>query len=188
MLNPKKSWLSREIVFFILLTGAGAGYLTLAHDSRIVGSLTVMIGVLTLVSIDRVYGTLPLIGQRGLHSAGAVLTGVLFTGVLLASPTVAALTGVGKLFLYLQRKVGCKKARKPTRPGISSFRILFGFLVPVVVWALFGEDALVVVIAAVLLGEFADRLEFYLELEVVTPERQMAIDLQKAILVRRAST
>jgi DMSO reductase iron-sulfur subunit len=188
VLNPKQSWLSREILFFALLVGAGAGYLTLAPGSRIAGSLAVTIGALTLISIDRVYGTLPLIGPRGLHSARTVLTGVLFAGVLLANPMVAALTGVGKLFLYLQRKVGFKKMGKPTRLGFSSLRILSGFIVPGVVWALSGSDALLFVIVAVSLGELVDRLEFYLELEVVTPGRQMVIDLQKAILVSRPST
>jgi hypothetical protein len=46
----------------------------------------------------------------------------------------------------------------------------------------------VLVIAAVLLGELVDRFEFYLELDVVTPERQMTLDLHQAISVRQPST
>jgi hypothetical protein len=35
-------------------------------------------------------------------------------------------------------------------------------------------------IFAVLFGELVDRLEFYAELDLVTPEKQMTIDLLKA--------
>lgn len=188
VLNPKQSWLSREILFFALMVGSGTGYLALVPNSRFAGALAVAFGLLTLASIDRVYATLPLIGRRGFHSAGAVLTGLLLASVFLALPMVAALTGAGKLFLYLQRKIEFKGTGKPTRLGVSSVRILFGLLVPAFVWTLLGGEPHVLVIAAVLLGELVDRFEFYLELEVVTPERQMTIDLRKAIAVRQPST
>ena len=188
VLNPAQSWLSREIVFFTLLVGVGTIYLAIAPASPVGGALAVAIGFLTLVSIDRVYGTLPQIGRHSFHSAGAVLTGLFLSGVLLAIPLVATLTGVGKLFLYIRRKVEFKKTGSPARPGFSVARVLFGFVVPGVVWAQLGADAFPIVVAGVLLGELVDRLEFYLELDVITPEKQMTVDLRDAIAAKRSST
>jgi hypothetical protein len=135
------------------------------------------------VSIDRVYGTLPLIDRRGSHSAGSFLTGLLLTTVFLRTPLLAGIVGGAKLFLYVQRKAGFHKTGRPVRTELSVVRMLFGFLIPGVLWSLTGSGTQLFVIATVLLGELVDRLEFYLELEVVTPERQIAIDLRKAISV-----
>ena len=188
ILNPAQSWLSREIVLFTLLAIAGTAYLALAPTSQIAGASAVSIGILTLASIDRVYATLPLVGRHRFHSAGTAITGLFLAAVLLASPLVATLTGAVKLLLYLRRKVEYRAAGKPTRIGLSLFRILFGFAVPGVFWASLVGNGVPVVIAAVMLGELIDRLEFYLELEVVTPAGQMAIDLRKTFAASRPST
>jgi Fe-S-cluster-containing dehydrogenase component/DMSO reductase anchor subunit len=188
ILNPAQSWLSREIVLFTLLAGAGTAYLVLAPTSQIAGAFAVAIGILTLASIDRVYASLPLVGRHRFHSAGTAITGLFLAAVLLANPVVTTLTGVGKLILYLRRKVEYKATGKPVRAGLSLIRILFGFAVPPVVWMVLGDNGLAIVIAAVMLGELIDRLEFYLELEVVTPAGQMAIDLRKTFAASRPST
>ena len=188
ILNPAQSWLSREIVLFTLLAGAGTAYLVLAPTNQIAGALAVAIGILTLASIDRVYASLPLVDQHRFHSAGTAITGIFLAGVFLASPLVATLTGAVKLSLYLKRKVEYKAAGRPTRIGLSLVRILCGFAVPGVVWALLSGNSIPIVIAAVMLGELVDRLEFYLELEVVTPAGQMAIDLRKMFAASRPST
>jgi DMSO reductase anchor subunit len=187
ILNPAQSWLSREIILFTLLASAGTAYLVLAPTNQIAGASAVALGILTLASIDRVYASLPLVGRHRFHSAGTAITGLFLAAVLLASPLVATLTGAVKLILYLRRKVEYKAAGKPTRIGLSLVRILFGFAVPGAAWMLSGGNGLAVVIAAVMLGELVDRLEFYLELEVVTPAGQMTIDLRKTFAARRPS-
>jgi hypothetical protein len=54
-------------------------------------------------------------------------------------------------------------------------------------WGLVGHDAFGLVFVAVLAGELADRLEFYLELDPTTPESQMRADLRKALPVKGCS-
>ena len=181
VLNPARSWLSREILCFILLVGFGAWHFAIAPGNRILAAFVVAIGALTLVSIDKVYDTLQVVGGRRFHSAGTVLTGVFLTGVLLNSPPIAAAAGGGKLLLYAHRKVRFFKAGMSVRLVFSSFRFAFGFLVPGTVWALAGEGTQPFVIASVMFGELVDRFEFYLELDLVTPERQITIDLQKEL-------
>jgi DMSO reductase anchor subunit len=181
VLNPTSSWLSREVLLFAATIGIGAGYLALAPDDGALGALTLAIGFATLISIDQVYATLPQIDKPTYHSAGAVLTGLFLVGVFSANPLVAGFVGTGKLLLYLRRKVGFHNMDKPVRPGLSALRTASGFLVPLVVWPTMGDHAATYVTAAVLLGELVDRLEFYAELDLLTPERQMTIDLQAAI-------
>ena len=166
---------------FGVLAGLGAVYLGLAPNNRLVGWLALAIGFATLISVDRVYATLPLIDARRYHSASALLTGLFLIGVLSANPLVAGSFGVGKLALYVHRKVEFMKLGKPVRPLLSGVRLAVGFVAPSVFWAFQGYEANVVMLGMVLFGELIDRLEFYVELDIVTPEKQMKLDLQKAI-------
>ena len=181
LMNPITSWLSREVLLFGALVACGVTYISLVPNNKVAGWLALAIGFTTLISIDRVYATLPQLDGRRHHSADSVVTGLLLLGVFSANPLVAAFLGVGKLLLYLQRKIDFWRSGKSVRVALSALRIVGGLLLPAVVWSLSGGELRVAVIVAVLFGELIDRLEFYAELDLVTPERQMQIDLKKAI-------
>jgi len=218
ILNVAHSWLSREIMSFSLFLGLGTAYLVVAagvfpgalvpaeivaRGTRVaeafpvlgtLGWLALACGLLTLISIDRVYDfairPVPMLP----HSAGALLSGVFFAGILMANPLLAGGAGALKLCLYVARKVaiarkiparsGAGQAAGATGPavrlGVSALRVGIGLLLPAVAWVLAPGSALapVIVICTALLGELIDRAEFYDELEIMTPARQMAADLR----------
>jgi DMSO reductase anchor subunit len=181
ILHLRSSWLSREISLFSVLAVVGAGYLALSPGSGPVGWLALAAGFATLMSIDRVYAILPLFDGRKYHSASALLTGLFLVGVFSANPLVAGSVGAGKLILYVQRKIGFQRKGKPARLRLSGLRIAVGLLVPVIAWAVNGGEVNLLVVVAVLFGEMIDRMEFYAELDIVTPEKQMTLDLHEAI-------
>jgi DMSO reductase iron-sulfur subunit len=181
VLNPMRSWLSREILLFGALTGVGAVYLGFAPGSRAIGALVFTVGLATLLSIDGVYAVLPTVARKHYHSSGAVLTWVFLAGVFTASPLVAGVAGASKLLLYLCRKIQFYRTGRPGRQAASLVRVTFGFLLPLCAWWALGRGGLPYVLVGVLLGELIDRLEFYAELDLLSPERQMGIDLRRAI-------
>lgn len=181
ILHLRSSWLSREVSLFGVLAVVGAGYLALGPGNGPIGWLALAAGFATLMSIDRVYAILPLLDGRRYHSASALLTGLFLVGVFSANPLVAGSVGAGKLLLYVQRKFEFQRKGKPARVRLSALRIAVGLLVPIIALALNGGEANLFVVVAVLFGELIDRLEFYAELDVVTPEKQMTVDLHEAI-------
>lgn len=180
--NFGRSWLSREIALFCIFIGTGIGYLSWVPSNRIAWNVATLLGVGTLFSIERVYSALPAPRKRGLHSASTLLTAALLAGVFLTNPYVAALGGGTKLLLYVRRKWISHREARPTRILLSTFRTVVGFLAPTLIWSLAGTEGIAYVVAAVLIGEFVDRCEFYMELEIVTPSRQMHTDLQTRLL------
>ena len=64
---------------------------------------------------------------------------------------------------------------------LSIFRLGFGLIIPGILWISEPVNFLFYGILFVLAGEIIDRCEFYLELDILTPEKQMAIDLNKQL-------
>ena len=221
ILNVAHSWLSREILGFTLFVGMGTLYLagTAGLIAEVVatgnvatgdaaagasGWIALAFGLLTLISIDRVYD-FAIRPAPGLpHSAGALLTGLFFAAILAANPLLAGGAGALKLILYVARKVViARQVQAMRRPGqavgaarssggmtgpvarqvIGALRIWIGLLLPAAIWALAPASARtsVMVFSAALLGELIDRAEFYDELEILTPARQMADDLRRRL-------
>jgi len=87
------------------------------------------------------------------------------------------------LVLYLYRKMLFKQAKKKTRPLVTLLRIGFGFLVPLILLLLSSDSEQIFdyygyVIGSVIIGEVIDRTEYYKELDIVTPRKQMLMDLE----------
>lgn len=196
-LGWRTSWLSREILFFNAF--AVAGTLSLAGVLPRVGGLAAAaLGFLTLFAMDRVYHVTRTPGI-GHHSARTLLTGLLAAGVVAGSPPVWIPVLVLKLVLYGARKHRFAEAGRPWRGRLSAVRVgsalagasLLAAGTPVssvllgpagAAGILTGSAPLTVVLGAVLLGlgEVIDRGEFYAELEVPTPARQVRTDLVAA--------
>lgn len=177
VLNLRSSWLSREVAFFSLFVVLGTVYLGLSRDPEWIGAAAALSGLAALVSMDMVY-KFAIKPVQAPHSSGVVLTGLFLTGVLAANPWVVGAAGVVKLSLYLWRKTAAAKNGTPIRPVVTAVRIVLGFGIPLTLAATGVYD---LAVGSVLAGELIDRMEYYAELEIMTPARQMAVDLSKRV-------
>jgi len=177
VLNLRSSWLSREAALFSLFVVLGTVYLGLPRDPAWIGAAATLSGLAALVSMDMVY-KFAIKPMTAPHSAGVLLTGLFLTGVLAANPWLAGIAGVVKLSLYLWRKMAAAKNGTPIHPVATALRIVLGFGIPL---TLAPAGVYTVSLCSVLAGELIDRIEYYAELEIMTPERQMAIDLARRV-------
>jgi DMSO reductase anchor subunit/ferredoxin len=183
VLGVRTSWLSREVAGFAAFVALGTVSLAVPPSPPVLDAATLAAGVATLAAIDRVYrvhGIAVTSPGWSLHSASALLTGILLAGMFARSVPVAAAVGAVKVLLYVGRKVSRYGQDRPLRPVVSAMRLGLGFVLPGTLW-LSGEAALYwLAVVSVLAGEAVDRGEFYDELEVATPARQMELDLLAA--------
>ncbi len=177
LLNLRASWLSREIFFFL-------SFLALAALGNLESSLqgpagwgAVLAGFAALYSIDRVYDPALKPLSTYLHSAGAVLTGVFFLGIFLGDPLLTISSGSLKLVLYLLRKIRLRRALSPT----TYARIAAGFALPAALWLV--SPVLCALLVAG--GELIDRMEYYRELEIPSPRREIKQRLDKFLIQLR---
>ena len=167
ILNWRNSWLSREIILVSLFLGLSSGWLFFGVAGEAGRWAAMAAGVAALYAIDRVYHVT---GTRGLglHSAGTLLTGLLFVGLFAREPvTIGVALGL-KLLLYLLRKRRFAAERRPVRPALSLLRVTVGIALPAILWVVNAPTLWPVIIAAALAGEVIDRCEFYMELDVPT--------------------
>jgi len=132
----------------------------------------VLAGFASLYCIDRVYEAVSRSLRSRLHSARSLLTGLFLFGIITLHPVVAGMTGLGKLILYAYRQPW---AMSKGRLLASFFRLGVGFVIPLAVWRVYPG----LVLPAVLAGELIDRCEYYLDLDIRTPQRQIATDLRR---------
>jgi Fe-S-cluster-containing dehydrogenase component/DMSO reductase anchor subunit len=183
--NVKGSWLSREILFFLLFLGCSGLYLLLSPDMKILGIVSVIIGFLSLIFIDRIYQVAMHAGSLNFHSAHTFLNGLYVTGFLTGFLPIFGLSGLLKLSLYSQRKVLFLRKGLPVRPVLSFFRIGLGFIIPLVLLMVStGENPhfFWIILSSIIGGELVDRSEYYGELDIITPEKQILIDLRSMLL------
>lgn len=185
--NWRRSWLSREVLLFPSFAVLSLIHLQTGRDGALIGWLATIAGLATLIAIDRVYSVTET-PRLYLHSARVLLTGALVFGILIGYPLLYMGVGALKMILYIHRKASFAKNHRDLRLRIGAARIALGFLVPGGLW-LAGTESLglrALALGALAVGEIIDRCEFYMELDVPTPRRQMDLDLANALKVRRA--
>ena len=170
--NLRRSWLSREIVCYLAFMVLTTAMLSFPAYIEVLGWPAVLAGFAALYCIDRVYEIVSGSTMSRLHSARALLTGLFLLGILTVHPIVAGMTGLGKLVLYAHRQ---SWTRSHGRFLASLLRLGAGFVVPLAVWRVYPGW----VLPAVLAGELIDRCEYYLDLDIQTPQRQIVVDLRK---------
>jgi len=174
VLNVRRSWLSREVVLFSAFSGMSVWHLSGIAAPSWTGPVAAVLGVALLYAMDRVYSVTRTRGLA-LHSARVLLTGVFVAGLVAGLTPLWVGAAALKVIQYVYRKVGAL-TRSPLRPAVAALRVVGGLLVPGAVlvlvpgwapaaWALFA------------LGEAVDRAEFYVDLTVPTPARQIEADL-----------
>ncbi len=174
VLNLRKSWLSREVVSYLVFMVVTA--LALLGSSR--GSAlrwpAALCGFVTLYCVDRVYCAVAASRSVRFHSAGGLITGIFLSGLLLHHDLLAGLAGLAKLVLYADRQSWFKG---PGRFCAAALRMSLGFAAPLALWQAFPEW----ILPAALIGEVIDRCEFYTDIELPSPRRRIALDLGESI-------
>ncbi len=180
ILNLRHSWLSREIFFYSAFVGlAGISWLHSPLNAAAQWAAPIT-GFAALFSMDSVY---LVTGTQGLrrHSAQVFLTGLLVFSLMSSSVVLVGGFLLLKLLLYLARKIEGPSPWRVRLGWIGLLRLGGGILLPVAVWWWKAEDVAGLVLLLIALGEILDRCEFYRELRVTTPRRQIETDLRKAL-------
>lgn len=181
LLNFKRSWLSREVVFFSAFMGGAVYSLIAAPDDALTARLVAAVGFVSLFAMDKVYQIQTNLSGRSLHSASVLLIGLYLVGVFTASPWLLFPLGLVKLVLYLLRHLILLHQRSPRWQAFLLARINFGYLIPLLLWLLSGTAHYEILLASILIGEALDRAEFYKELDFTQPTAQARRDLEEMI-------
>ncbi|MEJ2720602.1 MAG: dimethyl sulfoxide reductase anchor subunit [bacterium] len=184
VLNWRRSWLSREVILTSVFVVIGIFWLSAAPENRLMGLATVCAGMAGLFALDRVYHVTQG-GRLNVHSAQTLITGLYAAALLGWNGGAMLAIGGLKLVSYLARKHRRWKAGIDARVGASVLRIVLGFAVPVGAWVWRPDDRLLPAVLCAAIGEAVDRFEFYLELDVPSPARQMSEDLAGLIVNTR---
>jgi len=206
VLGWRTSWLSREILLFNAFGLAGAASLLgLLPEWRMAGvsaadTAVALLGFATLYAVDRVYRVTGTPGVER-HSARAILTGLLVATVV-ATPALVWMAVVGyKLLLYGARKHQRAESGEPWRARASTLRVASTLVGAALVAGgtpvaslllgpgagaetlLSGAAPVTTLVGLILLalGEMVDRGEFYQELTIPTPARQVRADLMSLV-------
>jgi Fe-S-cluster-containing dehydrogenase component len=179
ILNWKGSWLSREILLFTLFVSLGLLSQSMGLFLPWIGNVVALTGLMLLFAIDRVYGVTRMPGLSW-HSASALWTGLLVAGVVAGEPMLWGFAALLKLVSYAGRKLSRQRRGRPVRPILTVTRCVVGILIPSV-FLLLGEEGLrFAAYCTMAIGEIIDRAEFYVELEILTPARQIQAEFRKA--------
>ncbi len=65
------------------------------------------------------------------------------------------------------------------RPALSSIKLIFSFVIPLILWVLNPSYGLVIFFCSFIVGEIIDRCEFYIELEIINPSAIIINEFQK---------
>ena len=166
------SWLSREIVMYGVFVGL-LGLQAVVRDSDGVSLAAAMVGWIALVAVDRVYDPVRRPRSIAVHSADVLGMAALLTVVLLGQLSLALVIAGVRLLLFSLRQV-------TLRPNAAQWwaRTAIRVLPPAVGLTLMAVAGNVwVPLILISLGEIADRIYFYLELQPTTIAETIAADL-----------
>jgi len=182
ILNLRRSPVSREVLGFGALGTLGTLSLALPAGEIATGAgwLGLGAGLLALVSADSVYRPVFQGGRPALHSGGALLIGLYLAGLFAGIVWLAVPVGAFKLYRYVARHMTRPSQLEQATVGRTSAaaRLGLGILVPGLAWAWTGIPLPIWAVGSALIGEAVDRAEFYSGLEIISPARQLRLDLE----------
>ena len=181
VLNIRNSWLSREIAFFSAFLFLLSIQILLYPEIKWLAWFAIITGFLTLYSLDQVYSVIALETRLRIHSANTLLTGLFFAALFSGFSFGIILFGGIKFFLYLRQKFSQWKSGRSGSILLGAFRLGFGFIFPLIFWYIQLENTWTISIILIVIAEFIDRCEFYEGLKIITPEKQMAGDLERLL-------
>jgi len=109
------------------------------------------------------------------------LTALLFFSLFTNNERFIIITLGLKALLYLYRKIYFIIHHKPLRLVLTITRAAFGFVVPIIWWSQLQLSIWEPVMLSILMGEIIDRVEFYLELELISPKIQIKDNLKNSM-------
>jgi NAD-dependent dihydropyrimidine dehydrogenase PreA subunit len=166
LLNIKKSWLSREILFFSLFGILSTISVLIPTKYLIVSTCVTLIA--GLISIDKVY--FKYLNHDRLHSASSIIIFLtVYTYCWSVSLLLPVMLVVG-MVLYLKRKVIMQNNKSLNLT--SYLRIILGYITPLIL--IYSGDYTPDIIAALVgYGIVIDRIEFYNEIEPNSPTQNL---------------
>ncbi len=177
ILNWRRSWISREAILYSIFLFIILLKLLFNLDTRIFNWTTAFIGFAVVFSVDMVYQIETRTGWKRMHSGMTLITSLFLIGILSGDAVITSWFGFIKLYMYIYRKFTFRKRRINVRYLLSLLRLLTGIILPGILWNTFKTDYFGVILMLILVGEFIDRMEFYLEIEFISPESTMNEDL-----------
>jgi len=175
ILNLKNSWLSREIFFFGLFWSLSAIHL-LVYQNDVVAWIGVGCGIIALVSMDKVYKLAIQPTPIEMHSAHVLLSSFLFAALFIENYYAVGFIALIKICLYVYRKLHFRKNAKKYRMFLSAWRLDMLISFPLLFWIFDISNIFWWLLASLLIGEIIDRAEYYKELDIMTPAKQIKKD------------
>ena len=182
LLNVRSSWLSREIAAYSLFVASSVVFFLMSPTTSI-GILSGLLGLATLVSIDMVYAAIERTPTPVGKSGSVVFTGMLFFAVLAQISVLVVALLLGICVVYVRELLRTRR-RNLLRLLVSGGRIAVGIVLPLLLLGMSGNVWLVAMF--VLIGESINRAEFYLDLGILTPRRQIEKDIFKELALPAA--
>lgn len=176
ILNLKNSWLSREIFSFSAFIGIGV--MSLYFSSLLLGIVSLVFGIITVISVDMLYQFFIRKEKIKLHSSQLIFTTPLLWAYFSAQWELLFLLIFIKGALYLFRK-GKHSLAGFSLKTISTIVRLLLLIVPIIEFFIFPECDFWLVFSLLFLGEIIDRLDFYKASEIRTPESELREELIK---------
>ncbi len=170
------SWLSREILFYSLFLVSSGIYFLFFPTNQTFGWIASLLGFATLLSIDMVYHVARKPSPADLHSAHVFITGLFFAGLFMKNFIIFAFIGLIKIALYVYRKYYFKQNGKGYSLMASLWRVDLTVSFPMIIWWINPYLVFWYVTVFVVVGEIIDRFEYYAELDIITPKKQMETD------------
>lgn len=177
ILNVRSSWLSREIVgysSFLLFSCLSMSF----FPTEAMVIVSALLGLVTLICIDMVYAVTEKRPMPGMSSASVTLTGLLFFSVMSEIHWMFIIVLAWKFALY-SMDLFRSRSRGYIRVVLSTTRIVVGFVLPLLLGAAQGVSMVAGIF--ILAAEIINRAEFYLDLEIITPRKQIEKELLKTL-------
>jgi Fe-S-cluster-containing dehydrogenase component/DMSO reductase anchor subunit len=181
IMNVRNSWLSRELFFYSAFLLLSTIHLFFFPDNLLIATIASFVGFATLISIDMIYHVTIKPAKFDLHSAHILLTGLFLTGLFMKNFIIFSLVGLIKIGLYIYRKYYFHKIKRDIRIMVSAWRIAFMVSFPLIIWWFNPPNVFWYVALFIFLGEMIDRYEYYTEIDIITPKKQIYAEMMKRL-------
>jgi DMSO reductase anchor subunit len=178
--NVRRSWLSREVAAVPAFLALGIAHAALAPAGGAGGLVVAAAGGLALVCADRVYAVMARERRSSLDDVAGLSSAAFLAGVLSAQPWLAVPAAAVRLLAFAGRFRGGSGTWSAARSTLVLARVLVGLVLPVTAVLVPSAVGHSLAVAAAFAGELLDRAHFYDSLDVTTPWRRMARDVEAA--------
>ena len=178
--NIRSSWLSKEILLFGIFMGTGI--LALFLQFKVLIIIAIIVGYCFLGAVEMIYYTTKKGNSPYINSANTIITAVLFTVMFLHSWNVLIALLALKTMLFIARAYKNDFDKIVSTASVSLLRLSIGFLIPFLLLSRQDFEFYWIFVSCLILGEFIDRLMFYIDFE---PEKPLD-NLKEAIIVKKS--